>query len=120
MKALVIDPFPMSRDVLCKKIRSQNPYASITETDDVDHLPKIIQRESPDIVLVDIAIFPKHALAHLRAIKRQLPASVIVVLTTHDSVEHKAAANLSGADYFISKTDSSSLPLLEKVLNSLL
>ena len=54
LKILVIDPFPMSRAVLCKKIRNREPDASITETDDVDHLSQTIQKESPDIVFVDI------------------------------------------------------------------
>jgi DNA-binding NarL/FixJ family response regulator len=104
--------------VLRKKIRYRSPNARIIETDDIKHLSKIIQRESPDIVFVDIAIYPKHALAHVRSIKQQLPSSVIVVLTTHDSAEHEAAANKYGVDYFISKTNPSSLPLIDKVLDT--
>ena len=118
LKVLVIDPFLMYRDVLRKKIRDRCPDAHITEIDKTERLSKIIQRESPGIVFVDFAMYPKHALAHVRSIKRQLPASVIVVLTTHDSAEHEAAAYQYGADYFISKAKPSSLPLIDKVLDT--
>jgi DNA-binding NarL/FixJ family response regulator len=115
ISAVIIDPFPAFRRTLRKMIRDRIPNANIVEIDDFDQAHEILSNQSPDVVLLDIAIFPKNCTEQIRAIKSQLPRSVIVVLTTHDSAEHEAASLKYGADYFFSKTDSSILSLISTV-----
>jgi DNA-binding NarL/FixJ family response regulator len=91
----------------------------VVETDNIDQAYAIIKKKSADIVFLDIALFPKNCMDHIRFIKQQSPNATIVVLTTHDSAEHKTASLQCGVDYFFSKNNSSSVDLIdivEKVL----
>jgi len=115
VSALIIDPFPVFRRTLRKMIRDRIPRANIVEIDNFDQVCEILYNKSPDVVFLDIAIFPNNCMNNIRTIKRRLPGSVIVVLTTHDSAEHEAASLKSGADYFFSKTDSSISNLINTV-----
>ena len=112
---VILDLLPVFRRTLNKMIRERIPHAKIVEADDFDRAHEVIRNQSPDIVFLDIAIFPKNGIDYIRTLKSELPKSVIVVLTTHDSAEHEAAARSYGADYFFSKTDSSILNLVDTI-----
>jgi DNA-binding response OmpR family regulator len=119
-KVAIIDPFPTFRGMLYKIIRNRLPHADIAVADTIDKALQVIETEAPDLVFLDIALFPEKCVGYIQAMKASLPASVIVVLTTHDSAEHKAAFLEHGADYFLSKTDSSGPILIDVIEKSLL
>jgi DNA-binding NarL/FixJ family response regulator len=112
---VIIDSFAVFRSTLRKMIRDRIPQANIVEIDDFERVREVLNIQSPDVIFIDPAIFPSKSIERLRSIKHQQPNSVIVVLTTHDSVEHKAAALKHGANYFFSKTDSSIKSLINTV-----
>jgi DNA-binding NarL/FixJ family response regulator len=118
-EVVIIDPFPIFRGVLCKMIRKRIPYADITVAKDIDQASQVIKNRSPELVFLDIAMFTKNCPDYIQQIKEALPETVIVVLTTHDSAEHKAASFQHGADYFISKTETSGSRLIEIVEKTL-
>lgn len=115
----IIDPFPIFRGMLHKIISESIPYADITVADTIDHAMQIVKTKSPDLVFLEIALFPKNCIDYIQAMKESLPTSVIVVLTTHDSMEHRAAALKYGADYFLSKTETHGSKLLDILANTL-
>lgn len=115
---VIIDPSPVFRRTLRKMIRDRIPNVNIAETDDFEQARKIMEIEPPGVVFLDIAIFPNNCIDHIRSIKNQQPGSVIIVLTTHDSAEHKAAFLEYGADYFFSKTNTPSSSLINMIEKS--
>ena len=115
----IIDPFPIFRGVLCKIIRERIPNADITVAEDIDQASQIIKNRSPVLVFLDIAIFAKNCTDYIQQIKEALPETVIVILTTHDSTEHRTASLKHGADYFISNTETFGSRLIEIVEKTL-
>ena len=118
-EVVIIDPYPIFRGVLCKMIRGRIPHADLPVAEDIDQASRLIKYRSPDLVFLDIAMLAKNCADYIKQIKEALPETVIVVLTTHDSTEHKAASLKHGADYFISKTETSGSRLIEIVVKTL-
>jgi len=118
-KVAIIDPFPIFRSILHKIISDRVPQVDITVADTIDQVTQAVKTGSPDLVFIDIALFPKNCIDHIRTMKESLPASVIVVLTTHDSKEHRAASLEYGADYFLSKTETPGSKLIDIIENTL-
>ena len=105
--------------MLHKIISNRIPYADIIVADTIDQAMQVIESESPRLVFLDIAMFPKNCIDYIQTMKASIPAAVIVVLTTHDSTEHKAASLKYGADYFLSKTETPGSALIDIVEDTL-
>ena len=118
-KVAIFDPFPIFRSMLLRIISDRFPYADIKAADTIDQATQIIKEKSPDLIFLDIALFPKNCIDYIQAMKESLPASVIVILTTHDSIEHKTASLKYGADYFLSKTETPGSKMIEILENTL-
>jgi DNA-binding NarL/FixJ family response regulator len=119
-KVAIIDPSPIFQSMLLKIISDHVTQADIAVADTIDQAAQIIKTESPDLLFVDIALFPKNCIDHIKSMKEFLPALVIVVLTTHDSAEYRTASLENGADYFLSKTETPVWKLIDLIENILL
>jgi DNA-binding NarL/FixJ family response regulator len=71
----------------------------------------------PDLVFIDVAMPGMSGLEATRYIKAQPNAPQVIILTMHDSPEYRAAAEIAGADGFITKSDfGARLPALIQTL----
>lgn len=68
---------------------------------------------------MDIALPSGDGIEFIGRIKDMLPKTQIVVLTSHDSVEHKEASLQYGADFFLSKERAVGLPLIDVIEKTL-
>jgi len=102
-KVLLLEPSAIFVQTLKKMIQARLPHVAVTHTNSPEQADAYIETESPDVVFLDISIFPKHGIHYIKALKHRQPQLKVVVLTTHDSDEHKTAALEEGADCFISK-----------------
>ena len=102
-KVLLIEPSTIFAQTLKKMIQARLPYVEVAHTSNPERADDFIEAESPDVVFLDISIFPKCGIHYIKSLKRRRPQLKVVVLTTHDSNEHKTAALEKGADCFISK-----------------
>jgi DNA-binding NarL/FixJ family response regulator len=59
----------------------------------------------PDLVLIDVAMPKLSGLEATRQIKAQPNSPCVVILTMHDSREYRAAAEIVGAEGFITKSE---------------
>jgi len=118
-EVVIIDPYPIFRGVLCKMIRERISNANISVAENIDQALQAIKYRTPDLVFLDIAMFEKNCADYIQEIKQASPETVITILTTHDSTEHKAASLKHGADYFISKIETSGTKLIEIVEKTL-
>jgi DNA-binding NarL/FixJ family response regulator len=59
----------------------------------------------PDLVLMDVAMPTLNGLEATRQLKAQPNPPCVIILTMHDSREYRAAAEIVGADGFITKSE---------------
>jgi DNA-binding NarL/FixJ family response regulator len=114
-KVLILDPSPIFRQTLKEVIRTSEPHVDIREANNADQAEKVLRDDPPDVVFFDIALPRDNGIAFIASIKDMLPESRVVVLTSHDSAEHKAASIQKGADYFLSKERSGGLRLIDVI-----
>jgi two-component system, NarL family, response regulator DevR len=58
----------------------------------------------PDVAVVDLFLSEGTGVEVLRAVRSQLPAALLIVLTNHPTAAHRAACVEAGADYFMDKS----------------
>jgi DNA-binding NarL/FixJ family response regulator len=95
------------RNVLKTILNSKLPSLRISETDGEGRALDICRRDMPDLILMDLNLADGDGLPLTRQIKQFSPATVVIVVTNHDSQEYEKAAYQSGADGFISKRSAS-------------
>jgi DNA-binding NarL/FixJ family response regulator len=64
-----------------------------------------VRRWQPDLVLMDLVMPGMNGLEATRYIKAQPDAPRVVILTLHDNLEYRAAAEAARADGFIAKSE---------------
>jgi DNA-binding NarL/FixJ family response regulator len=114
-KLLIIDNSKMFRHTLKQLIRTSDTRLDINEAGTTEQAMMILDSDPPDLVIMDIAISGQNGIRFISAIKKAVPDSRIVVLTSHDSAEHRAASLKTGANDFLSKERNSSLRLMEVI-----
>jgi len=114
-KVMILDPSPIFRRTLSKVIQKSVGQVEINAAENFDQARKILKKEPPDVVFFDIALPTDNGIEQIAAIKRLVPRSQVVVLTSHDSAEYESASLQNGADYFLSKERSSGLNLIEVI-----
>jgi DNA-binding NarL/FixJ family response regulator len=74
----------------------------------------------PDLVFMDVAMPDMNGLEATRQIKTQPGAPRVIILTMHNSPEYRAAAEMVGADGFITKSEFGTqlLPLLYSLFDA--
>ena len=102
-----------------KSLLSTNPMCRIVgEAEDGLDAIKAVERETPDLLLLDISMPRMNGLAVIRDVKRRYPETRILVLTVHKTEEYVLAAFQAGADgYLLKEATQSELTLaVESVL----
>jgi DNA-binding NarL/FixJ family response regulator len=68
----------------------------------------------PDLVLIDLAMTGMNGLETTRHLKALEPPPLVIILTLHDNLEYRIAAELAQADGFVAKADFGAklLPLI--------
>jgi DNA-binding NarL/FixJ family response regulator len=118
-KALIIDKSPIFRRILKEVIQASEPHVVVTQAPDADQALRVLKDESQDVVFLDIVLAGGNGIEFIGRIKDMLPDTRIVVVTGHDSVEHKEASLQFGADFFLSKERAVGLPLIEVIHQTL-
>jgi DNA-binding NarL/FixJ family response regulator len=114
-KILIVDQSPIFRRTLKEVIQTSESQIDVREAKDANQATDILKKDPPDVVFLDIALHRDNGIELIASIKDMIPSSRIVVLTSHDSVEYEAASIQKGADYFLSKEQSSGLRLIDVI-----
>jgi CheY-like chemotaxis protein len=118
-KALIIDQSPVFRRTLKDVIQTSEPHVAIQQAPGADQALRILEKETQDVVFMDIVLPGGNGMEFIGRIKDLLPHTRIVVLTSHDSAEHEEASLRCGADYFLSKERAVGLPLINIIQRTL-
>ena len=108
---LIVDDNALLRTTTREILAMDFPELVISEASSGAEAWAILEERIPDLVFMDIRLGRESGLELTRRIKAKYPRIVIVVFTNHDLPEYRREAELSGADYFLSKLESKAADL---------
>lgn len=118
-RILLVEDHPQLRQVLRRFIEYDAELEVIGTAGSAEEALKLLDRLSPDLLLVDMSLPGKNGLALIRQVKQRLPGLRCVVLSAHEREVHHRAANVAGADAYVTKFRPEHLiPTIREVLSS--
>ena len=104
-KILIVDPNDPFRQSLKKVLVNHFPFVDIREASDGRQGLDMVQNFRPNLLFIDIHLPSESGLDLARQIKIDHPDIIIVILTSYDLPEYKAAAKESGIEHLVPKDD---------------
>jgi len=104
-KILIVDPNDPFRRSLKKVLVNRFPSVDIREASDGNDGLKMVQGFNPNLIFLEIHLPSESGLDLARQIKIEHPEIIIVILTSYDLPEYRAAAKKSGVEHLIPKDD---------------
>jgi two-component system OmpR family response regulator len=101
LHALIIDDEIDICYLLKNILQHKNLKAEYVTT--LEAAEKILQEFDPPIIFLDNHLSDGFGIDHIREMKKEHPASKVVMITAHDNPSDREKAYREGADYFISK-----------------
>ena len=102
-KVLIVDDHALFRQGVRNTIEPQEDFEVVGEAEDGMEALAKARELKPDLILMDIHMPHCNGLEAVSAIKRELPAVKIIMLTVHDEDENLFEAIKRGAEGFLSK-----------------
>jgi len=87
-------------------LRGIGGYKIVGEHDSCEKALKVIERDAPDIVLIDLTLPGMNGISGIARIKKLLPEIKILVITVHDEPEFVFKALCAGAIGYLTKDSS--------------
>lgn len=104
IKVLLVDDHDIVMDGI-ESILSETPYVQVVgKASSAAMAEELLQDRTPDVVLTDISLGEITGLELTKRIVRSHPATKVIVLTMHDSVQHMTALLEAGAMGYLLKT----------------
>ena len=104
-KILIVDPNDPFRQSLKKVLVKRFPLVDIQEASDGSDGLAMVQGFSPNLIFLEIHLPSESGLDLARQLKIDHPEIIIVILTSYDLPEYKAAAAKSGIEHLVPKDD---------------
>lgn len=102
-KTLIIDDNEAIRRILNQTLSARFPRMTITEAADARNALTILEREIPDLILLDIKLPDGNGIGLARDIKEKHPGIILIIITAYDLPEYRYAASSAGANHFVPK-----------------
>ncbi len=118
MKVLVVEDHALVREGLMVTLQSMGRDMDITGVADANEAIAYLDREDPDLMLLDLMLPGTKGQSLLPVVRRRYPTVPVVVLSALDDADTVAGVMKNGASGFISKSASSEklIAALERVL----
>ncbi len=104
MTVMLVDDSPILRERLKAMVNDVPGVVCAAEAADGGTAMELLRSTKPDIVILDIRMPDRSGIDVLRDIKRQLSATIVMMLTNYPTQEHRKACEAAGADYFFDKS----------------
>jgi DNA-binding NarL/FixJ family response regulator len=114
-KALIIEDSTIFRKLLKETLCSGFPSLEIFEASDGEEAMQEINAHLPDLIFMDIKLPGENGLELTTRIKTKYPDTIIIILTSYDTLEYREAATHAKANFFLSKGSSSKEGILKLV-----
>jgi DNA-binding NarL/FixJ family response regulator len=118
-KILIVDPNNPFRRSLKKVLVNRFPFVDIREVSNGSQGLELVQSFNPNLIFLEIHLPSESGLDLARQIKHDHPGIIIVILTSYDLPEYKAAAKESGVEHLVPKDDWTGEDMIALVHNIL-
>jgi DNA-binding NarL/FixJ family response regulator len=119
-RTMLVEDNPSFRQLVKINLQDQFSLMNIIEAaDGVEALQKI-DGHPPNLIFMDISLPSGNGLELTKRIKADYPDVIIIILTSHDSLEYREAAIPCKADYFFSKGELTNDEIFKLVKSILL
>jgi DNA-binding NarL/FixJ family response regulator len=117
-RVVVVDDHPLMRCALRQMLSTQADLEVVGEAADGQQALELCRRLHPDLVLMDVRMPRMDGLEATRQIKRELPRTIVLILTASDYPHDLSEALKAGAAGYILKTapTTQTLDAIRKVL----
>jgi DNA-binding NarL/FixJ family response regulator len=105
---LLVEDSSTFRKTMREMLALRFPGIEIGEASDGEEALQKLENTKPDIIFIDIRLPGKNGLEVTKIIKETNSDVEVVILTSHDIPEYKAAALSNGASHFFTKGNSGS------------
>lgn len=103
MKLFIVEDSPMMKVRLIQMLEQIDVVEIIGEANNQnDAINKILDLK-PDVVVLDIRLKEGNGLEVLKFIKKELPSTLVIMLTNYPYVQYRDKSYSMGADYFFYK-----------------
>jgi DNA-binding NarL/FixJ family response regulator len=103
-RIVIADDHPLFRSALRTLLEESEELEVIAEATDGKETLGLSRRLRPDLVLMDVIMPKMDGVAATRAIKSELPRTVVLVMTASEDSEHLLSALRVGAGGYVLKT----------------
>lgn len=103
IKVVIIEDFKLTRVGLRCALNENEDLSVVAEAEDAIEGLKLIERERPDVVLMDLGLPGMNGIEATMKLKEVLPQVKVIALTSHDREEEVIAALSSGASAYCLK-----------------
>lgn len=103
IKVAIVEDFKLTRVGLRCALNTNEDIDVVAEAEDAVIGLKMIEREQPDIVLMDLGLPIMNGVEATIKVKEMLPKTKVIALTSHDRGEEVIAALSSGASAYCLK-----------------
>ncbi len=103
---LIVDDNTLLRKTTREILAMEFPDLTISEASSGAETWSVLEKQVTDLVFMDIRLGRENGLDLTREIKAKYPRIAVAVFTNHDLPEYRRQAELSGAEYFLSKLES--------------
>ncbi len=114
-KILIVDPNDPFRQSLKKVLVNRFPGVDIREASDGRQSLALVQEISPDIIFCEIHLPSENGLDFARQIKDEYPQTIVIILTSYNLPEYRAAVKDSGIEHLVPKDDWTAEDMIELV-----
>jgi PAS domain S-box-containing protein len=115
IRVLLVDDHALVRNGLSSVLRYHTDLQVVGEAADGHEAVALAATLKPDVVLMDVNMPRMDGVEASKRIKRDLPSTVVIGLSMHDSGDHESAMRESGAAAYLTK-DSAAERLIETIL----
>ncbi len=116
---LIIDDEDKLRSLLGRIIKLEG--FNVKEAADLKAARKILEKESPDVVLCDVKLPDGNGVDFITELKSRFPATEMILLTAYGNIADGVQAMKNGAFDYITKGDDNEkiIPLLNRAIEKI-
>ena len=104
LKILIVDDTDIVAERLYKMIIDIDSVDTVLKSNSYNQAVELINKQLPDIILLDIQLPGKNGIALLKFVKENYPSIKTIIVTNNASSNYKLICESIGADFFIDKS----------------
>ena len=103
MRVALADDHRLVRDGLRALLEADGRYEVVAEADDGLQVVQLVEKERPDVLLLDLMMPGLHGLDVIDQLAKRVPSTKVIVLTMHSDEAYVVRALRSGATGYVLK-----------------